>query len=149
MHAKNIAPEIEFADHDVVQGFGGELRQLFSNLISNAVDALEEGGRLRVRVTHVRAASNGRKPGVRVTIADNGSGIRPEDRARIFEPFFTTRRDSGTGLGLWLSEGIVRKHGGSIRLRTSTRTGRSGTAFAIFLPEVPGNLSIVTQQIPA
>jgi PAS domain S-box-containing protein len=149
MHAKNIAPEIEFADHDVVQGFGGELRQLFSNLISNAVDALEEGGRLRVRVTHIRAGSNGRQPGVRVTIADNGSGIRSEDRARIFEPFFTTRRDSGTGLGLWLSEGIVRKHGGSIRLRTSTRTGRSGTAFAVFLPEVAGNVSRLPQQIPA
>ena len=58
----------------MVQGFGGELRQLFSNLISNAVDALEENGRLRVRVTHFRSGSNGRLPGVRVTIADNGSG---------------------------------------------------------------------------
>jgi signal transduction histidine kinase len=86
---------------------------------------------------------------VRVTIADNGSGIRAEDRTRIFEPFFTTRRDSGTGLGLWLSEGIVRKHGGSIRLRTSTRTGRSGTAFAVFLPEIPGGASMMPQQIPA
>jgi len=149
MHAKNIATEIEFADKDVVRGFGGELRQLFSNLISNAIDALDEGGRLRVRVTQIRAGVNGRLPGVRVTIADNGSGIRAEDRTRIFEPFFTTRRDSGTGLGLWLSEGIVRKHGGSIRLRTSTRTGRSGTAFAVFLPEIPGGASMMPQQIPA
>jgi PAS domain S-box-containing protein len=135
LNAKNIHTEIEFSDDDVVQGFGVELRQLFSNLISNAIDALDEGGRLRLRVTRLRNWSTGRRSGVRVMVADNGSGIRQEDRARIFEPFFTTRRDSGTGLGLWLSEGIVRKHGGWIRLRTSTRTGRSGTAFAIFLPE--------------
>jgi two-component system, chemotaxis family, CheB/CheR fusion protein len=135
LNAKNIQTEIEFTDDDVVQGFSGELRQLFSNLIANAIEALRNGGRLRVRVTRVRAGHNGRQPGVRVLVADNGSGIRAEDRARIFEPFFTTRRDSGTGLGLWLSEGVVRKHGGSIRLRTCTRTGRTGTAFSIFLPE--------------
>jgi PAS domain S-box-containing protein len=141
LNAKNIHTEIEFTDHDVVQGFGGELRQMFSNLIANAIEALDEGGVLRVRVTRTQAWSNGGRPGVRVLIADNGSGIRAEDRARIFEPFFTTRRDSGTGLGLWLSEGIVRKHGGGIRLRTSTRTGRNGTAFAIFLPERLGGIT--------
>ncbi len=136
LNAKNIHTEIEFTDHDVVQGFSGELRQLFSNLIANAIDALDEGGRLRLRVTRTHTWQQSRRAGVRVTVADNGSGIRPEDRARIFEPFFTTRRDSGTGLGLWLSEGIVRKHGGSIRIRTCTRTGRTGTAFSVFLPEL-------------
>lgn len=149
LNAKNIQTEIEFADDDVVQGFGGELRRLFSNLIANAIEALDEGGRLRVRVTRVRAWQNGRQPGIRIMVADNGSGIRPEDRARIFEPFFTTRRDSGTGLGLWLSEGIVRKHGGSIRLRTCTRPGRSGTAFSIFLPERLGLVANQPEQISA
>jgi two-component system, chemotaxis family, CheB/CheR fusion protein len=139
LNAKNIHTEIEFADDDVVQAFGGELRQLFSNLIANAIEALDEGGVLRLRVTRTRTWQNGRRPGVRILVADSGSGIRPEDRARIFEPFFTTRRDSGTGLGLWLSEGIVRKHGGCIRLRTCTRVGRTGTVFAIFLPETPEN----------
>ncbi len=66
--------------------------------------------------------------------ADTGSGILPQDLARIFEPFYTTKKDSGTGLGLWLSEGIVHKHGGRIQVRTSTRAGSSGTVFSVFLP---------------
>jgi PAS domain S-box-containing protein len=149
LNSKNIHTEIEFSDDDTVHGFGGELRQLFSNLVANAIDALDEGGRLRLRVTRISAVSNGRQPGVRVLVADNGSGIRLEDRGRIFEPFFTTKRDSGTGLGLWLSEGIVRRHGGRIRLRTSTRSGRSGTAFSIFLPQAPVAPTSQPQGVPA
>jgi signal transduction histidine kinase len=70
---------------------------------------------------------------VRVTIADNGSGIAAEDMQRIFEPFYTTKKDTGTGLGLWVSSGIVRKHNGSIRVRRRLGGG-SGTVFSIFLP---------------
>ncbi|MGC2197607.1 MAG: PAS domain S-box protein [Terriglobales bacterium] len=118
-----------------VRGFSGELRQLFSNLIMNAIDAMPEGGRLRVRVGR-RHEPNGRgRPGVRVTFADTGIGIAPQERARLFEPFYTTKKESGTGLGLWLSEGIVRKHDGTIQMHTSTRPGRSGTIFSLFLPQ--------------
>jgi len=53
----------------------------------------------------------------------------------LFEPFFTTKGERGTGLGLWVSSGIVQKHGGSIRVRSSTRAGRSGTCFSVFLPQ--------------
>jgi signal transduction histidine kinase len=68
-------------------------------------------------------------------IADNGGGISRDDKDRIFEPFFTTKKDVGTGLGLWISRAIVEKHRGSIRIRSSTVSGRSGTAVSIFLPE--------------
>ncbi len=67
-------------------------------------------------------------------VADNGPGISRELRSRIFEPFFTTKAEKGTGLGLWVVRGIVAKHGGSIRMRSSTRPGRTGTLFSVFLP---------------
>jgi signal transduction histidine kinase len=107
---------------------------LFSNLIVNAVEAMPEGGRLRVRVSKRHEADGQGRSGVRVTLADTGTGISEHGRAHLFEPFYTTKRDSGTGLGLWLSEGIVRKHEGSIQVRTCTRPGRSGTVFSLFLP---------------
>jgi PAS domain S-box-containing protein len=133
LQAKKIEPAVELTRDDQIPGSAGELSQLFSNLVGNAVDALSEGGKLRVRVSRLRDR-NGHS-GLRVIVADNGTGIRSEDMNRIFEPFFTTKRQTGTGLGLWVSEGIVRRHGGSIRLRTTTRPGRSGTAFMVFLPD--------------
>ena len=108
-----------------IRGFAGELRQLFSNLILNALDALDEGGRLTLHVARGRDWSDGYKTGAhrtgaRVTIADNGSGIQQSDLPRIFEPFYSTKGDSGIGLGLWLFHGIVQKHEGSIRVRSRT-----------------------------
>ncbi len=75
--------------------------------------------------------------GLRITVADTGSGIKPEHRARLFEPFFTTKRDIGTGLGLWVCKEIVAKHHGSIRLRSSTTPERSWTVVSAFLPVLP------------
>jgi two-component system NtrC family sensor kinase len=108
---------------------------LLANLLVNAVDAMTEGGSLHVRVVKGRERSNGSsKEGVRITVADNGSGI-PRDRLRqIFEPFFTTKKDTGTGLGLWVSRGIVQKHGGSIRVRSRSEGRATGSVFSIFLP---------------
>jgi len=133
--SKQIHTKKEFDEHCEIRGFAGELRQLFSNLIVNAVDAMPQGGQLRLRVSRAQERSGSQRSGVRVIFADNGSGIPDSDQARIFEPFFTTKKDSGTGLGLWLSEGIVRKHGGQITVRSSTRPGRSGTVFSVFLPQ--------------
>jgi PAS domain S-box-containing protein len=131
-------------DPDVeICGFAGELRQLFSNLILNALDALDDGGRLTLHVARGREWSDGfgtspHRSGARVTIADNGSGIEQGDLTRIFEPFYSTKGDGGTGLGLWLSHGIVQKHEGSIRVRSRTRSGSSGTVFSVFLPDTAG-----------
>src|SRR5262249_45010617 len=121
-----------------IHGFAGELRQLFSNLILNALDALEEGGQLTLRVARGHEWANGGKKGVRVTIVDNGGRISRSDLPRIFEPFYSTKGDAGTGLGLWLSHNIVRKHEGSIRVRSRTTAGSSGTVFSVFLPANAG-----------
>jgi two-component system CheB/CheR fusion protein len=126
---KNISLRRSYRDSTAaVDGFGSELRQVFANLILNAVDAMPWNGELHIRV------DSGRRGEVRVTIADNGCGIPPEGRARLFEPFFTTKIGRGNGLGLWVSAGIVRKHSGRIRFRSSTVPGRSGSVFTVILP---------------
>lgn len=134
LNRKKIQTTREFEDSCEIRGFSGELRQLFSNLIVNAVDAMGDGGRLRLRVARTHEQNGHYRRGVRVTFADNGGGISRDDLRRVFEPFYTTKGDTGTGLGLWLAESIVHKHGGSIRVRSCTRTGRSGTVFSVFLP---------------
>jgi signal transduction histidine kinase len=113
-----------------VAGFPGELQQVFHNLIGNAVEAGARDVWLRVD----RGKDHGGRSGVRVTIADNGSGIDETVRGRIFHPFFTTKGDAGTGLGLWVSRGVILRHEGSIQVRTSTRDACKGTCFQIFLP---------------
>ena len=113
-----------------VAGFLGELQQVFHNMISNAVEAGATD--VWLHVDHGRDRTG--RPGVRITIADNGSGMDEAVRRRIFHPFFTTKGESGTGLGLWVSHGVILRHEGSIRVRTSTRPAAKGTCFHIFLP---------------
>ncbi|MFB3813301.1 MAG: sensor histidine kinase [Terriglobales bacterium] len=110
-----------------------ELRQVFSNLIINAVDAVPKGGRVRLHTWRCHDLHSGR-PGIRLVVADDGIGIPPDHRPDIFKPFFTTKTNKGNGLGLWISREIVQKHGGSIRVRSSVRPGRSGTVFSVFMP---------------
>ena len=111
-------------------GRQGELRQVFTNLIINAVDALPFGGEINVGVSRPPNQN-----AVCVTIADNGTGIAENVRHKIFHPFFTTKPSHGTGLGLWVSLGIVRKYGGSIRMRTASAPApRTGTIFRVCLP---------------
>lgn len=112
----------------------GEIRQAFSNLITNAIDAMTAGGSLIIRVSRSHEWSNSLQRGIRITIVDNGSGISQQYRKNLFQPFFTTKKDVGTGLGLWITRSIVEKTGGNIRLKTSTGPVRHGTAFSIFLP---------------
>jgi signal transduction histidine kinase len=112
--------------------FTGELRQLFANLIGNALDAMTPaGGRLMLRVRHWGDG------GMRVTVADTGSGMTREVVQHIFEPFFTTKEAVGTGLGLWVSAEIVSKHKGTIRVRSRVRNerGQGGTVFTVFFPQ--------------
>lgn len=113
-------------------GVAGELRQVFANLIGNALEA--EAATIRIRTSRGRDWRQPSRRGLRITIADDGTGVPAAVAGRIFEPFFTTKDEKGTGLGLWVSKGIIQKHEGSIAMRTSMRAGRSGTAFSIFLP---------------
>jgi len=116
--------------------FAGELRQVIANLVGNAMDATGGGGRLIVRARLSRDWVH-LQEGVRITIADTGSGMTREVKERLFEAFFTTKGSTGTGLGLWVSHEIIVKHHGVVHVRSRTAEGgRSpGTVFQIFLPD--------------
>ena len=124
----------QFRTQATIRGFPGEIRQVFSNLIVNSIEAVGDAGRIRIDVRSGRDWSKPEVQGVRVLVADNGPGISEDARRHIFEPFFTTKGERGTGLGLWVSEGIVRKHGGSIRVRSCSSERRHGTCFSVFFP---------------
>jgi two-component system CheB/CheR fusion protein len=116
-------------------GYPGEIRQIFANLLSNAIEALSDEGNLAIRVSKVHERDGIRSEGVRITFLDDGTGIPPGERKKIFEPFYTTKKDVGTGLGLWLTLQLVEKHRGELKLRSSVVPGRTWTAFSVFLPE--------------
>ena len=130
-HKKIAAKEIrllkQLPDGVIVEGNSGAMLQVFSNLISNAVEALAPRGTLQIRARSTDGEAH-------ILFADNGHGIPSAIRLKVFEPFFSTKRGSGTGLGLAITKAIVERHGGRIRSRTSTQVGRSGTAFRISLP---------------
>jgi len=117
-----------------ITALSGELRQAFSNLISNSIDAMPGGGKLIIRARQTHAWNRAHQPGVRITILDTGSGIEPRHRKNLFQPFFTTKQDVGTGLGLWITRNIAEIHGGTIRVKSKTGPKEHGTAFSIFLP---------------
>ena len=116
-----------------VQGFPGEMRQVFMNLIVNAIQAMPDGGRLRVSVREFINPDT-QNSGLSICICDTGSGIKPEHRKQLFEPFFTTKSTKGTGLGLWISKGIVQKYDGSIQFRTVRRADHCLTCFRVVIP---------------
>jgi PAS domain S-box-containing protein len=118
-----------------VRGFPAELRQVFSNLLINAAEAIGQTGVLVVHVYPSRRWSGAQELGTRVIVADSGSGIPPQIREHIFDPFFTTKGDKGSGVGLWVSSGIVAKHGGSMRVFSRTSGSPTGTVFCVFLPD--------------
>ena len=133
LQLNNIVLDKRFESRGVIHGYPVELKQVFLNIIGNAVQAMPNGGRLRIRLSESSDHSNGRR-GMRVSVYDTGSGIRPEHAKRIFEPFFSTKEAKGTGLGLWISKGIIQKYQGSIRFRSMCFRGQNATCFSIFIP---------------
>jgi len=142
MLLRRLRLEWKIREAPKVWGLEGEIRQVFNNLFRNALDAMSDrdlGGRLLIRVGSAcqwgepREGGAAPRSGVRVTIADTGEGISPKIRERLFELFLTTKELTGTGLGLWVSKGIVERHGGTIRVR-SRRDAPSWTVFAVWLP---------------
>ncbi len=129
MRMRGIELERRYHPAAAVLCLAGEIQQVLTNLISNALEAMVEKGRLLVGVRAARDRSG--REGVAVTIADNGAGMDRYTINRLFHPFVTTKGESGTGLGLWVSKGILDKHHGAIRVRS--RMGK-GTVFRIFLP---------------
>jgi PAS domain S-box-containing protein len=130
-----IAVETRYDSPGILHGVPAEFRQVLSNLLVNALDALQQtGNKLIIRVCDSVDWKNLSREGLRITIADDGSGIPQAARAHIFEPFYTTKAEEGTGMGLWVTRGIIEKYGGTVRFRSRTDLGRSGTTFSVFIP---------------
>jgi signal transduction histidine kinase len=127
IETKNVKLIADLPGNVVAPVYTGEMLQVVSNLIVNALDALPEDGTLHIRLRKTAGEAH-------LVIADNGHGIPKEHAASIFEPFFTTRDEKGTGLGLALSKNIVDRHRGRIRIRSSVRPGKSGTIFKVSIP---------------
>jgi PAS domain S-box-containing protein len=131
--ANKITLRKRYGTNPVVQGFPVELRQVFLNLVGNAIQAMPSGGTLGVYI-HDATDWRGQRRGTALSILDTGVGINPEDAKRLFQPFFSTKSTKGTGLGLWISKGIVQKYDGSLTCRSVRTNDRRATCFRVFLP---------------
>lgn len=141
--SNRISIDRQFRDDPEVECLAGDLRQVFANLIGNALDAMADGGTLLIRLRHSRDWNAPHDSGMRITLLDTGCGMDSQTRHRIYEPFFTTKKDSGTGLGLWITSEIIERQHGSLQVWSSRLPGRSGTAFSLFLP-----LQDVSAEVP-
>lgn len=138
-----IVERLYLSDVPVIRSFAGEIRQVITALLQNAIDAVPRGGTISVRVRKSSRWAESAIAGGRISITDNGTGISSANVSRIFEPFFTTKGEQGTGLGLWVANGIVSRLGGSIQVRSSTLPGKSGSCFSIFFPlQMPADLPV-------
>jgi PAS domain S-box-containing protein len=127
-----VEPRYRMATNAVIDT--GVVKQVFTNLLTNALDAMPDGGRLRVHVYTGHAPNNGLVEGVHLVVADTGTGIAKEHLSRIYDPFFTTKGDRGTGLGLWVVRSMIVNAGGTVRIRSSQTGPRRGTCVSVFLP---------------
>jgi PAS domain S-box-containing protein len=132
-----VRVEASYSTDMKVLCFENDIRQVLNNLIANAIDAMRQGGRLVVRAHEATQHSSGKR-GVRLTVADTGHGMPEAVRRRLFQPFYTTKGLNGTGLGLWISEGIVKRHRGRMEVRSSQDPVHHGTVFTLFLPAEEG-----------
>lgn len=128
-----ISLEVQRRSVALATCFEGEIRQVLNNLVGNAVDAMKTGGRLTIQTSDSHSRKTG-AAGIRITIADTGHGMDAHTSRQIFDAFYTTKGINGTGLGLWISRGIMEKHRGDLRVRSSIRPGKSGTVFMLFVP---------------
>jgi len=143
LNAASVQVNRSFGEGTVVRAPEGEMRQVFTNLLSNAFDALpREQGRLDVRTERI-------DDHVVFTFADNGRGIAQDHMERIFEPFFTTKRDVGNGLGLWVTKTLVEKNLGQIELQSRTGEADHGTTFRLKFPAVTTAPSDATNSVSA
>jgi two-component system, NtrC family, sensor kinase len=138
---KHIAIDRRYEFHETIHADPGAVRQVFANIVLNALESLpSRSGKLTIhtRACHVGEEGNARRTravrGVRILFADNGPGIPRQNRRRIFDPLFSTKNGKGSGLGLWVTDQLVRKQHGGLHLRSSDKPACSGTCFQVFLP---------------
>ena len=131
---KGVKIEKRWSGQTVIHGFPAQLRQVFSNLLRNAVEASMPGKTITIKISPCSNLFGSGEPGARVTLSDQGVGIPEQNRQRVFEAFFTTKELRGSGIGLWLSSTIVQEHHGRIQVRSRTTPGKSGTCISVLLP---------------
>ena len=142
MRHAQVRLHTDFAPGAIITGYPAELRQVFINLLANAADAATPGTLIEVKTEicaerrrNPRSSEIEPRPaGVSITITDQGEGIDAQILPKLFQPFFTTKGEQGTGLGLWVSQGIVQKHNGAISIKSSTDAQKHGTTVTVFLP---------------
>ena len=135
LKAKEVRAEIIADGCPPIVTVSGELKQIVANLVSNAIDAVNPGGRIVItsRCAHLPTGQ-----ALEISVEDDGPGVAPADVERVFEPFFTTKKDVGTGLGLWVAREIAERLGGTLKLRpAATTNGHCGAAFILQLPCSP------------
>lgn len=138
---KAVAIDRRYEFHEIIHADAGTVRQVFANIVLNALEALpNQSGKLTIhtRACHVGEEGNVRRAkavrGVRILFVDNGPGIPQQNRRKVFEPLFSTKEGKGAGLGLWITQQLVRKQRGGLRFRSSDKPHTSGTCFSVFLP---------------
>jgi signal transduction histidine kinase len=140
--SREISVNREYQAKHMLHCYADELRQVFAHLMSNATDAMPRGGALRIRIKESRSWDHLGDSGIRVTVADTGRGIPAALRRSVFDAFVSTKNLAGdltgAGLGLWVVQGIIKKHNGWIALRSRTDSLHSGTVVSLFLPCVGG-----------
>ena len=132
--AAGISVDVRAEDEASIACLPSETQQIFANLISNAVEAMPQGGRLAIRVQPSCDWRDREQAGMRATFCDSGVGMDRMTMRRIFEPFFTTKTETGTGLGMWVVAQLLERQRGHVRVWSRQRKGQSGTAFSVFLP---------------
>jgi PAS domain S-box-containing protein len=132
LQIKQIKVQLALEACPPIIGLAGEIQQLVSNIVSNAIDAVPVSGTLKIEASPVKLADG---ESIRLKIEDDGPGIAPENLKRIFEPFFTTKKDVGTGLGLWVCKEIAERHGGTVQVESKNGNGTKGAIFTVLLPD--------------
>ncbi len=134
LNASEITVDVETSNEVAIECMPTEAQQIFANLMANSIDAMPRHGKLLIRLRSSQDWRDRSIVGMRVTFCDSGTGIDRATMRRIFEPFFSTKRDTGTGLGLWVVAQLVGRHHGHVRVWSRQKAGASGTVFSIFLP---------------
>ena len=130
----NVSASTRNDDHATAVIYPEQMRQVFSNLLLNAIDAMPKGGKILAKISKTQEWTGLERSGVRITIADTGTGIAADILSRVREPFFTTKGAYGNGMGLAIVQEIIAHHQGRLKIRSSTRLGKSGSVFFIFIP---------------
>jgi two-component system NtrC family sensor kinase len=131
---KNLRVITKWNSDSVIHGFPAQLRQVFSNLVRNAIEASGNEMPMTIKISGCKLWNPLIERGARITISDRGIGIPSENLRRVFDAFFTTKELKGTGVGLWLSSTIVQEHRGRIQVRSNTHPEKSGTCISVLLP---------------